>query len=267
MHMKILLTALLLVSEESHGHKINKEKCVRDVADKVANLITETTSQCIVSPSKDLGDRPSDCGDLKKSEYKSGVYKIYPDGTSGFHVFCDMETDEGGWTVFQRRTNGYVGFYRAWESYKNGFGNLKSDFWLGNEYLNKLTEQGYYILRIDMEDFENNHRYAIYKKFVVENEKSGYKLKVADYAGNAGNSLSQHNGYKFTTRDRDNDAYNRNCAEVYNGGWWYTSCHHSNLNGMYLMGKHSTYAIGVNWSTWKGYNYSLKTTRMMIRRA
>ncbi|CAC5358785.1 Fibrinogen-like protein A,Ryncolin-4,Angiopoietin-related protein 7,Ficolin-3,Ficolin-1-B,Techylectin-5A,Ficolin-2,Ryncolin-1,Tenascin-R,Fibrinogen-like protein 1,Angiopoietin-1,Tenascin-X,Fibrinogen C domain-containing protein 1-A,Tenascin-N,Ryncolin-3,Tenascin,Fibroleukin,Fibrinogen C domain-containing protein 1,Techylectin-like protein,Ryncolin-2,Fibrinogen beta chain,Angiopoietin-related protein 6,Techylectin-5B,Angiopoietin-related protein 2,Angiopoietin-2,Microfibril-associated glycoprotein 4,Fibrino len=267
MHMELLFTAFLLVFVQSYGKEINKEKCAREVADKVANLITETTSQCIVSPSKGFGARASDCGDIRKSENKSGVYTIYPDGTSGFRVFCDMKSFGGGWTLFQRRTNGFVGFYRDWESYKNGFGNLKGDFWLGNEYLNKLTEQGYYILRIDMWDFKYNHRYAIYNNFVVKNELSKYKLEVTGYTGTAGDSFGGHNGYRFSTRDRDNDAYRNNCAEMYKGGWWYSQCHSSNLNGMYLKGTHSTHAIGVNWRHWKGYNYSLKATRMMIRRA
>ncbi|XP_076091055.1 fibrinogen C domain-containing protein 1-B-like isoform X1 [Mytilus galloprovincialis] len=266
MHMDLLLIAFLLSFVQSYGKEINKEKCVRDVADKVANLITETTNQCLVSSSTGFGARPSDCGELRKSENKSGVYKIYPDGTSGFNVFCDMKSFGGGWTLFQRRTNGFVGFYRDWQSYKNGFGNLKEDFWLGNEYLNKLTEQGYYKLRIDMWDFDNKHRYAIYNTFVVKNEKSGYKLEITGYTGNAGDSFGGQNGYKFTTRDRDNDAYGGNCAELYKGGWWYSRCHSANLNGKYLKGK-SAYGVGVNWSHWKGYSYSLKATRMMIRRA
>ncbi|XP_052093894.1 ficolin-2-like [Mytilus californianus] len=177
-----------------------------------------------------------------------------------------MESYGGGWTVFQRRTNGYVGFYRDWEAYKEGFGNVKGDFWLGNEYLSKLTQQGYYKLWIDMWDFSYNRRYAIYNTFVVKNEQSGYKLEVAKYTGNAGDSLSKHNGNKFSTWDRDNDTYSKNCAELFKGGWWYTNCHRSNLNGRYLMGTHSSYADGVNWYDWKGYNYSLKKTRMMIRR-
>ena len=59
---------------------------------------------------------------------------------------------------------------------------------LGNEHLHQLTAQGKYSLRINMGDFESNQRYAVYKQFVVGDEKSGYKLTVGGYKGNAGMS-------------------------------------------------------------------------------
>ena len=34
-----------------------------------------------------------------KSTCKSGAYKIFPDNTSGFEVYCEMEKYGGGWTV------------------------------------------------------------------------------------------------------------------------------------------------------------------------
>jgi hypothetical protein len=37
-----------------------------------------------------------------------------------------------------------------------------------------------------MEDFDNNVKYATYKKFAVGNEKSVYKLTVGRYQGDAG---------------------------------------------------------------------------------
>jgi len=75
-----------------------------------------------------------------------------------------------------------------------------------------------------------------------------------------------HNGQPFTTRDQDNDAAtNANCAQLFKGAWWYNGCHSSNLNGLYHGGAHCSFADGVNWYTWRGYNYSLKFTEMKLK--
>ena len=84
-------------------------------------------------------------------------------------------------------------------------------------------------------------------------------------SGNSGDSLTEHRDMPFTTRDQDNDNVRSNCAIAFKGAWWYRRCHHSNLNGLYLRGSHSSHADGVNWFHWKGYNYSLKRTEMKIR--
>ena len=81
------------------------------------------------------------CAEIYKSagEPTDGVYTIKPDELRAFDVFCDQTTDGGGWTVFQKRLNGSVDFYRYWNDYKCGFGDLTSEFWMGLDKIHRLT--------------------------------------------------------------------------------------------------------------------------------
>ena len=167
--------------------------------------------------------------------------------------------------MFQRRMDGSVDFYRNWTDYQQGFGNLTGEFWLGLDKIHHLTST-LTQLRVDMRDFERNSAYAKYTTFSVGDSASKYVLTVSGYSGTAGDSLGPHsNGSPFSTRDQDNDAYGGSCAQSFKGGWWYLNCHHSNLNGLYHGGSHSSFADGVNWKSWKGYYYSLKFTEMKLR--
>uniref|UniRef100_A0AAY4BFM1 Fibrinogen C-terminal domain-containing protein n=1 Tax=Denticeps clupeoides TaxID=299321 RepID=A0AAY4BFM1_9TELE len=216
---------------------------------------------------------PKDCSDIYNSGHKvSGVYPVYPAGLqSPVEVYCDMGCESyneiGGWTVFQRRLDGSLNFYRNWEEYKNGFGFKDGEYWLGLEWLHQLTGKRKFELKVDMVDFEGNKAFAQYSTFSVGSEEEGYKLTVGDLAsGGAGNSLAHHNGQKFSTFDKDQDSYDGNCAKTYLGAFWYNGCHHANPNGIYLWGKDATYyGIGVNWYHWKGHEYSLKFISMKIR--
>ena len=117
------------------------------------------------------------------------MYTISPDGGKPIQVLCDMTTDGGGWTVFQRRLDGSVDFYRGWKSYKNGFGDLNGEFWLGNDNLHRLTAADDVILRVDLEDFEGDIRYAEYTTFKVADEAAKYKLSIGGYSGTASDQM------------------------------------------------------------------------------
>jgi ficolin len=49
-----------------------------------------------------------------------------------------------------------------------------------------MTEQNPYILRIELEDFENENRYAEYQSFTVGKAESKYRLDIDGYYGDAG---------------------------------------------------------------------------------
>ncbi|XP_072538182.1 angiopoietin-related protein 2b [Salminus brasiliensis] len=198
----------------------------------------------------------------------SGMFLVKPESTNKLmQVWCDQRQDPGGWTVIQRRMDGSVNFFRNWETYKQGFGNIDGEYWLGLENIYWLTNQGNYKLLVTLEDWSGRKTFAEYASFRLEPEADFYKLRVGRYHGNAGDSLTWHNGKQFTTLDRDHDAYTGNCAHYQKGGWWYNACAHSNLNGVWYRGGHyrSRYQDGVYWAEFRGGAYSLKKVVMMIR--
>lgn len=212
-----------------------------------------------------------DCQEyLDRCHNTSGVYYVTPIGMhTGYDVYCDMTTDGGGWLVFQRRIDGLLDFYQGWYEYQRGFGeNKHHEYWLGLLPLKRILNQGEYELRIDLEDFTGETKYAKYEAFSIGDHTENYRLKVTGYTGTANDSLSYHNGQMFSTMNRDNDqSGNYSCAQNSKGGWWYNNCHYANLNGLYLSATNKSHAIGITWFTWKGHDSSLKKTEMKIRRA
>ncbi|KAK7882048.1 hypothetical protein WMY93_028222 [Mugilogobius chulae] len=217
-------------------------------------------------------EKPVDCSDILQHylHSSSGVYTIYPFHRQlGVSVYCDMETDGGGWTIIQRRMDGSVNFYRPWDQYVEGFGDANGEYWFGLEFMHKITARGRNELLVEMEDFDGNKASARYSSFSVGPECDQYKLTVSGFTdGGAGDSLTEHNNMKFTTFDNDQDTWPNNCAKSFLGGFWYTACHSTNPNGIYRWGADGTiYAIGVSWSSWKGNAYSLKSISFKIRLA
>ncbi|XP_052087285.1 fibrinogen-like protein A isoform X3 [Mytilus californianus] len=168
---------------------------------------------------------------MKGKNKPSGEYIIYPESLNGIQTYCDMTTDGGGWTVIQRRIDGTTNFDRTWNEYKEGFGDVEKEYWLGNKYLNILTSSGKYELRVDLVDTNNKKTYAVYKTFAVGDENSKFKLTIGVYTGTAGDNMHYSNGRYFTTKDRDNDSSSRNCATIFNlGPWWNGNCSNVSLN-------------------------------------
>ncbi|XP_049548191.1 angiopoietin-1-like [Anopheles darlingi] len=196
----------------------------------------------------------------------SGVYLISVNNDSTpFKVYCEMEKFEGGWIVVQHRFDGSVDFYRNWNEYREGFGQLDSEFWLGLERMHQLTTARKHELVVEMKDFEGNYGYTRYSSFQVASESKQYELTVGSHSGTAGDGwASYHNGTKFSTKDRDNDEnYGTHHAVSYEGGWWYGSGGgYSNLNGPY---RNDNDGKAIWWNYFKNDIRGLSFTRMMIR--
>ena len=65
---------------------------------------------------------------------------------------------------------------------------------------------------------------------------------------------------------KDNDLWEKNCAEEYKGAWWYKHCHSSNLNAHnYGTGESTPDGTGISWETFNGDYDSLRSNVMTIR--
>ncbi|KAM7305084.1 protein scabrous [Ixodes scapularis] len=210
-------------------------KAIRNVTDQVPRLRSNLT-RLEAEMGKLEDNLPQDCSAVKDSS-RSGVYLIHPrQSATALKVFCDMDTEGGGWTLVQRRRDGSEDFYRTWADYRRGFGSPGAEHWLGNQALHDLTSSANYSLRVDLWDTAGRYKFVEYNRFRVASEAERYRLEVYGYHGNASNALEYHSGMAFSTADRDNDFSSTHCAMYYSSGWWYNHCQYVNINGKYNVG-------------------------------
>jgi len=146
-----------------------------------------------------------------------------------------------GWIMIHQRLGYSFDWNRNWADYKDGFGSIDADFWLGLQKMHLLTSSQPYRLRVELQERSTNLWYsAEYWSFKIgDGLHDQYRLEVAGYSGDAGDALQYqgeyngngffghyyHNGMKFTTNDQDNDISVNNCATWHSGGWWYKKCY------------------------------------------
>lgn len=161
------------------------------------------------------------------THYNSGVYTIQTGPFSKSEVWCDMEAAGGGWLTILRRTESdcNVNFDNKFESdYLDGFGDLRSDFWLGLRTMHLLTKNGDCEMRVDLYDRNNqstaNINYSIFK---VENSPD-YTLKVNGFNtvnASLADSLGQFDGMVFKSPHKKPSEKTDCATGSGRGGWWY----------------------------------------------
>ncbi|XP_067944990.1 angiopoietin-related protein 2-like [Watersipora subatra] len=174
-----------------------------------------------------------DCQDaFEKGERNSGaVYILRPDPNWRLiRAVCQFD-HESGWTVIQRRLDGTVNFYRGWNEYVDGFGEINGEYSIvlaAGQRIETFIKQGkggleglYYLTRknrklnIYMEAHDGEFRTANYSTFYVDDASDDYRSHIAGYTGDAGDSFTLHNNRKFETYDHKTS----HCPVTYQGFW------------------------------------------------
>ena len=211
-----------------------------------------------------------DCAHLyRDGNRRSGLYEIrsplHPQRP--FKVYCNMELDGGGWTVFQRRYDGSVEFKtRTWAEYREGFGNAPGEYWLGNEVVHRLTTSETYDYMVWAKAFDGVTAKRKLLRFKLGNEQSGYRFNHEGMAPGYENqpiyagvySNSNMNGSSFKTYEQGG------CALIH-GAWWFLACHSYAMNGPYPPSATVVGASGIIWAQFRGFGESLKESMLMIR--
>ena len=113
---------------------------------------------------------------------RDGVYIIRPrqsETRRTARVYCQRDVVDGtDWTVIQRRLDGRESFARGWEDYATGFGDVGGDYWLGNDYIHRLTSRRPVRLRVEMWDVHGRYWIAEYPAFRVASSDELYRLDL-----------------------------------------------------------------------------------------
>ncbi|XP_068238640.1 angiopoietin-related protein 7-like [Palaemon carinicauda] len=212
---------------------------------------------------------PEDCSAAKDRGSWTSTTMIKPPGLPPRLVRCEQREQGGGWTIILARkpTANPINFNTTWQNYKEGFGEIDEEFWIGNEVLHRLTREVPHKLRVVFTDWNDTKQTAIWNLFMVGNEDNHYRLSIDEYSADdstARDELKIHNGRSFSTHDYDNDIdAAEHCAKNHGGGWWYFQCYTANPTGKIL----TPYQGGDHGMVWGVHATKtvLKSMVMMIK--
>ncbi|XP_049549414.1 fibrinogen-like protein A [Anopheles darlingi] len=281
---------LLLIKLEAMEHRLQKmenrieqshkemfttiQKLERKVAlsfSEIRNLTQEKVHTTLHKLDKDLGNvleiqqsaMPSSCKDISSKVSRTYLIRVKSASTP-FKVYCEQKSFGGGWIVFQYRYDGSLDFYRGWNEFRDGFGDLNKEFWLGLEKIHQITSGRKHELIVELKNFNGTYKYVRYDAFELGSESDQYDVKnIGKYSGTVGGEASFIKGSKFATKDRHIDEIGGQCARRYEGAWWYTIfCAYANLNGRYM---NDINEKSMHWYYFKDNQQGLSYSRMMIR--
>lgn len=213
--------------------------------------------------------RYNSCDDVFRSgNYNvSGSYNVFLNSTEPFQVHCDFAAGRTVVPIMQQKY-GHISFKRYFRDYVIGFGNQAlGDFWLGLARIKTLTDNGYRVLTVTMQDCAYQIKVLRYNYFFLGPAHQRYPLHIGGYVSShvLPDDFGYNNGMPFSTMDRP-DVHS--CAIYQKGGWWYNHCTLTLPTGHYYAGCYykpsGKFYDGIYYKDWHGFGYSMKYFKMEL---
>jgi len=224
------------------GEKCAKTRIIELMESQACNVECKSPVDCKVGPWEEWSSCSVTCGEGTRDRAREKLADAAHNGEmcSSTRIISLTEQDTCNdqpceIVVLRRKEVGNVADYfeKSFEEYKNGF-QSKGEIWIGLKKLRQLTYTGNYGLEVRLKDFDDLTYQAVYSHFEVGGEE-GYELSVSGFnAGlsTLGDSLTNHNGMKFSAKDKDQDTHSSyHCAANRKGGGWFNNCGHAHLTG------------------------------------
>ena len=166
-----------------------------------------------------------------------------------------MALEGGGWLVFQHRFHPFAENFLLpfWPLYREGFGDLRKEFWLGNENVHEITSCKKHQFLLWAKNEAGATEISLLNSFVVESEENNFRIQFNETEIKGLKSFA-NSSLEFTSKGHDNDLWDGgNCADT-RGGFWFSHC------GDFL----PNHPTKPKWRTFDGANM-LKETLLMVR--
>lgn len=97
----------------------------------------------------------------------------------------------GGWTIIQKRMDGFPDFGSNSSDYVKGFGDPKKNYWAGIDYLHAVSNQLFtpYEMKIDTSATDGSKFSISYENFRVGSADTNYELRMGNFSG-TGNGMN-----------------------------------------------------------------------------
>ncbi|CAH1785877.1 unnamed protein product, partial [Owenia fusiformis] len=201
----ILLVLCLIIGLAIGGNFQDKTAALKDVlCDKVASnqeVVEDVTGNKTTSKPED-GNICDISGGTPCSADCTGLDSLVILQAKDNHPFLAMCED--GWLILMHRFDGSVNFGQpvgTWYAYKNGFGSVLGEHFIGMDNLVSVLKQKRYKVRFELTSWANETRYAEYEEFDISDEADRYRLEIGGYteSSTAGDSMSYSNHHIFST--------------------------------------------------------------------